>query len=88
MQPDNQNIRAFLISEAFRFIDGIILLLGIKRIALLGSLITAKTNPKDIDLLITVADEVDLTKLAAAARRLMGVAQSKISLWAKAIFAR
>lgn len=77
MQPSDQDIRAFLITEAFRFVDQIILLPGIQRIAMLGSLTTAKTNPKDIDILITVDDDTDLTKLATAARRLKGIAQSK-----------
>jgi predicted nucleotidyltransferase len=77
MQQSDQGIRVFLITEAFRFIDLIILLPGVKRIAMLGSLITAKTDPKDIDILITVDDDADLTKLATAARRLKGIAQSK-----------
>jgi predicted nucleotidyltransferase len=33
-------------------------------IALIGSIVTAKPTPKDIDLLVTVTDDADLTSLA------------------------
>jgi hypothetical protein len=49
---------------------------GVTRIALLGSLTTAKPAPKDADLLVTVADEADLAPLAALGRKLQGHAQS------------
>jgi len=44
---------------------------------MVGSLITSKPDPKDIDFLITIDDETDLTSLSAAARRLKGAAQTK-----------
>ncbi|HSL42230.1 MAG TPA: hypothetical protein VK897_02285 [Anaerolineales bacterium] len=77
MQPSDEDVRAFLIAEAFRFIERIVGIPGVRRIAMLGSVLSSKANPKDVDLLITVEDEVDLTALAKSARRLMGVAQSK-----------
>jgi predicted nucleotidyltransferase len=77
MQPNDKNIRAFLIAEAFRFIERIVGFPGVKRIAMLGSLLSSKANPKDVDLLITVDDETDLTTLAKSARRLKGIAQSR-----------
>jgi len=46
------------------------------RIAVIGSLTTDRVDPKDIDLVVTVADQADLAPLAAAARRLQGRAQS------------
>jgi hypothetical protein len=49
---------------------------GVTRIALLGSLTTAKPDPQDADLLVTVADEADLAPLAALGRKLQGHAQS------------
>jgi len=49
---------------------------GVTRIALLGSLTTAKPAPKDADLLVTVTDEADLAPLAALGRKLQGHAQS------------
>jgi hypothetical protein len=49
---------------------------GVLRIALVGSLTTAKANPKDADVLVTIAGTMDLTKLARAGRRLKGLAQT------------
>jgi hypothetical protein len=77
MQPNHEDVRAFLIAEAFRFIEHIIDIPGVRRIAMLGSLLSSKANPKDVDLLISVDDEADLFHLAKSARRLMGMAQSK-----------
>jgi len=48
---------------------------GVRRIAVLGSIVTAKRDPKDIDLLVVVADDADLEPLARCARRLQGHAQ-------------
>lgn len=45
---------------------------GVRRIALLGSLATAKAIPKDVDLLVTVERAMDLSPLARAGRRLKG----------------
>lgn len=47
------------------------------RIALIGSLITTKPNPKDADMLVTVADDADLTLLAAHGRKLLGHCQHR-----------
>lgn len=49
---------------------------GVRRIAVLGSIVTNKPNPKDIDVLVVVADDADLIPLATASRRLQGYAQS------------
>jgi hypothetical protein len=48
----------------------------VHRIALLGSLSTAKAIPKDVDLLVTIERTMDLTHLARAGRRLQGLAQT------------
>jgi hypothetical protein len=77
MQPNDKHIRAFLIAEAFRFIERIETIPGLRRIAMVGSLLSYKADPKDVDLLLTVDEEADLTALAAASRRLMGMTQSK-----------
>lgn len=77
MQPNDEDTRAFLIVAAFRFIDRIVAIPGLRRIAMLGSLISSKADPKDVDILITIDDEVDLTALATASRSLKGVTQSK-----------
>ncbi len=45
---------------------------GVERIAIIGSLISIKAKPKDVDLLITISDDLDLTHLAKISRRLQG----------------
>jgi hypothetical protein len=77
MEQSNQDVRAFLITEAFRFIDRIVTIPGLRRIAMVGSITTSKADPGDIDILITVEDDVDLSVLATAARKLKGAAQTK-----------
>ena len=77
MEQSSQDIRTFLITEAFRFIDRVVAIPGLRRIAMLGSILTTKIDPKDVDLLVTVDDDADLTALATASRRLKGVTQSR-----------
>ena len=48
---------------------------GVRRIALIGSLATSKSLPKEADVLVTIEDGLDLGPLAAAGRRLKGLAQ-------------
>lgn len=52
---------------------------GVLRIALLGSLLTPKPRPKDVDVLVTIADGIDLGALARIGRRLKGGAQAKLN---------
>ena len=49
---------------------------GVLRIALLGSLTTTKAIPKDADVLVTIDSSIELARLARAARRLKGIAQT------------
>ena len=49
---------------------------GVRRISVLGSMLTTKADPKDVDLLLVVTDDADLTPLAKCGRRLKGHAQS------------
>ena len=65
-----------LLLEAYSFVRAARLCPGVRRIALLGSLATAKAIPKDIDLLVTVEQAMDLSQLAHAGRRLKGLAQT------------
>src|SRR6516162_474261 len=74
--PSVAEPRRPLLLGAYSFVRAARLCPGIRRIALLGSLATAKAIPKDVDLLVTVEREVDLTQLARAGRRLKGVAQT------------
>lgn len=70
-------IRAFLLAEVQRFVERACTCLGVRRIALVGSLTTEKENPKDADVLVTVDDDADLRPLATLGRRLKGHAQSR-----------
>lgn len=75
-EADVPTDRELLLAEALAFVRQAARMRGVQRIALLGSLTTEEPEPKDVDLLVTVADDMDLTPLAAAARRLRGHLQS------------
>jgi len=53
-------MREQLLSHLPWFVSAITKLSGIRRVALLGSITTNKQNPKDIDFLLVVDDDVDL----------------------------
>ena len=72
-------LRQFLLLEALSFIKAASRISGVLRIAMIGSLTTAKAEPKDIDLMLTVDDGLDLERLAATGRRLKGRAQGRNS---------
>jgi hypothetical protein len=76
---NDPSLRAFLLAEVLNFVSLARFCPGVSRIALIGSLTTSKPQPKDADVLVSVADDADLTTLAKAGRRLMGRAQSKNS---------
>ena len=58
-----QTIRQRLLEDALQFVRTAIHIPGVVRMALVGSLATAKSEPKDVDLLIAVTDETNLTRL-------------------------
>jgi hypothetical protein len=66
---------ARLIAEVLAFVRAAAGMPGVLRIALIGSLTTGEPNPKDADVLVTVADEADLASLAGLGRNLQGHAQ-------------
>jgi predicted nucleotidyltransferase len=74
---DDESIRSFLLSEVLRFVERARSCPGVRRIALVGSLVRNKHDPKDADVLVTVDDDADLTSLATAGRGLKGRAQSR-----------
>ena len=74
--PSVAEPRRPLLLGVFSFVLATRLCPGVRRIALLGSLTTAKAIPKDVDLLVTVERAMDLTQLARAGRRLKGLAQT------------
>jgi len=61
----------------FKLVERACVCPGVRRISLVGSLATHKTDAKDADVLVTVENDADLTALATAGRRLKGHAQSK-----------
>ncbi len=77
MQSPAESIRGFLLLEVQRFVEHARNIKGVRQIALIGSLATAKQNPKDADLLVAIDDQAELASLAAAGRRLKGRAQSR-----------
>jgi hypothetical protein len=76
MNDDSEGHRAELLDGLRRFVAGARGLAGIRRISLVGSIVTAKPNPKDIDVLVVVSEDADLSLLARHARRLQGHAQT------------
>jgi len=59
-----------------RFVAAARQVTGVRRIALVGSIVTTKPDPKDIDVLVVVTEDADLAPLAMHARRLQGHVQS------------
>ncbi len=68
-------LRVRLLVEVLAFVRTARQLPGVIRIALIGSLATDKPDPKDADVLVTVAGAADLAPLAALGRKLQGHAQ-------------
>ena len=69
-------VRERLLANALQFIREAQRIPAVLRIALIGSVVSPKLAPKDVDLLITVQDDADLTLLAQAGRRLKGRCQT------------
>lgn len=68
-------VRSHLLAAVNTFVRSASKLSDVTRIALVGSLATPKANPKDADVLVYVADDIDLSKLARLGRQLKGTAQ-------------
>ena len=75
MRAAAEGHRQQLLEGLRRFVVSVRHIGGVRRIALLGSIVTAKPDPKDIDVLVVVADDADLAPLATCSRRLQGHAQ-------------
>ena len=69
---DGASPRRHLLAATLPFVQAASRLPGVTRVALLGSLTTEKADPKDIDLLVTIADETDVSELDRLARQLQG----------------
>ena len=76
MRATSEGHRRQLFDGLRRFVGSVSQIAGVRRIAILGSIVTDKPDLRDIDLLVVVADDADLAPLATCARRLQGHAQS------------
>jgi predicted nucleotidyltransferase len=74
--PSVAEPRRPLLLWTYSFVRAARLCPGVRRVALLGSVATAKAIPKDVDLLVTIERTMDLSQLARAGRRLKGLAQT------------
>ena len=70
--PPLPDKREPLLEATLAFVQKVSQLPGTRRIALLGSLCTEKAIPKDVDLLVEVEGDADLTALAKSKRQLSG----------------
>jgi|SRR5687767_501075 len=68
-------MREQLLSHLPWFVASVTKLSGVRRVSLLGSITTSKEDPKDIDYLVAVDDDVDLEPLARLGRKIKGRAQ-------------
>ncbi len=76
MNDHSLGVRGKLLEAALWFVRSAVELPGVRRIALIGSIMTGRASPKDVDLLVYVTDDLDLTALAGLGRRLKGRLQS------------
>lgn len=65
MRETVEGHRAELLVGLRRFVAAACHVPGVRRIAPVGSIVTAKPDPKDVDVLIVVSDDADLAPLAA-----------------------
>lgn len=72
----NTSAREDLLREAAWFLREIHSVDGVRRVAVLGSLVTSKPEPKDCDFLLTVPEDLDLEPVARLGRKLQGHTQS------------
>jgi hypothetical protein len=72
-------LRTFLLNGVLRFTMTVGGLPGVSMIALMGSLATRKVSPKDADVLVTLAADSSLDRLAKASRALKSYAQTRNS---------
>ena len=85
-KTSGDSIREQMLAGVVGFVRAVAPIVGVRRIALIGSIMTARPTPKDIDLLVTVADDADLAPLARCARQLQGRLQG-LNHWADVFLA-
>lgn len=75
VSENREYLRRELLKEVLKFVTRARNIQGVERIALIGSLTTNKSVPKDADVLVTVTDEINLHELASLGRKLKGAGQ-------------
>src|SRR5262245_13192543 len=75
-RPSVPDPRPHLLKAVLAFVRAARSTPGVLRIALLGSLATDKSVPKDADVLVTIDPAMDLAPLARLGRRLQGTSTS------------
>ena len=71
--------RQVLLDAGETFVRRILLANGVERIAFVGSITTDKSEPKDIDFLLTVSVDIDMKAAATEGRKLKGFLQGHAS---------
>ena len=74
---DGVTDRSFLLMALAKFMRAAAKVHGVTRVAVIGSLVTDKTSPKDADALVTVRDDANFGLLSQLGRKLKGVAQTR-----------
>jgi hypothetical protein len=74
--PESPTVRTTMLAAIEFFFERATNLEAVQRIALVGSIVTPKPVPRDIDILVTVANDVDLRPLAHLSRQTRGRVQS------------
>lgn len=70
-------LRTHLLNASYTFARRAAQLPGVSRIAVIGSLLTPKLQPKDADVLVTVDADLELGRLAHAGRQFKGRTQTR-----------
>jgi hypothetical protein len=67
--------RQELLAAGLSFVRAAVQIAGVRQVSLLGSICTDRINPKDIDFLVVIGNDIDFDALATEGRRLKGRAQ-------------
>jgi predicted nucleotidyltransferase len=78
-ERSSTEVRTTLLELALEFVRGARGCPGVARIALVGSLVTRKPRPKDVDLLVIATPSLEMRRLAKLGRRLRGSAQARLN---------
>jgi hypothetical protein len=78
-ERSSTEVRATLLELTREFVANARTCPGVSRIALVGSILSSKPRPKDVDVLVSVSASLDMGRLAKLGRRLKGSAQARLN---------